>query len=269
MKIVDYPPHISAKLLQLDETARASAERAEALANALERARDRAFGKRVQADDGLPENQRRLKADLDRLVAETPAAQAQARADANVLTTCRSWLSVLPAGTIIEQVQVTTDGEDLADVRRALKAARDEVAALKAAPTPSPDISERIRTRINELAKDGVTVTGVGANQTLKIVWPGAPYLASGHDEKSANALSVLALLFPEQMATVALAEVERAANATLSPDKRPARLAALHAEIERLQRIESALSDRPAPDAPAEVVLGVRVSSSRGKVAA
>jgi hypothetical protein len=96
----------------------------------------------------------------------------------------------------------------------------------------------------------------------------------SGADERSCDLLAMLALMFPERLEEVAMAEIERAANDPVPVDERERRVASVGVEIEELQCVAAELAlalrqsgeaERLGSDAPAPAVLGVRVSSPSG----
>ena len=43
---------------------------------------------------------------------------------------------------------------------------------MRAAPTPSRDIKQRVEVYLNELARP--KISGIGAGEKLRIIWPGA-----------------------------------------------------------------------------------------------
>jgi hypothetical protein len=156
-------------------------------------------------------------------------------------------------------------------VRAQLKAAETELAILRAVPTPSRDIKEGLKAYLDGLARP--KITGVGAGEKLKIVWPGARETTSGPSEFSAEVLPLFALLFRDQMLDALLAEVERMSNTPLPPAKRAERMKVLSEEVDRLQRVEEALvapeGAGRSPNCAPTAVLGVRVIDARGVRAA
>jgi hypothetical protein len=89
----------------------------------------------------------------------------------------------------------------------------------------------------------------------LEVSWP-------------AHALAMFALLFPERVQEVILAEVEAVANDPLPIKERHARIAELEREIDELAYLEKALVVASGADrstgAPPQAVLGVRVVDAR-----
>ena len=107
---------------------------------------------------------------------------------------------------------------------------------MRAAPTPSRDIKQRLKVYLNELARP--KITGISAGEKLRIIWPGARETISGPSEFSAETLPLFALLFRDQMLDSLLAEVERMSNTPLPAQKRAERMKVLSEEIDRLQRV-------------------------------
>jgi hypothetical protein len=166
---------------------------------------------------------------------------------------------------------VETDGHDLVEVRAKREAAQAERAALRAAPTPSADIEQRIRHYVHTMARP--QITGIGRGERLKIVWPGADFDTRGPREDSAKVLPMMALLFPDAMTAALISEVERMANDPLPQAARQKRIAALEHEIEQLAYVEEALvavaiaegeDVQRSSSAPPQAVLGVRVVEAK-----
>jgi hypothetical protein len=266
------PQHVLAKLLSLDEGVEALSARASAIERDIENRRARRYGNLQRADD----NPRLLEAELERLLAEQKVGQKQLQAEQAVLSACKGWLDRLPAGTKLEPVAVTADGHDLAGVRGRIKAAIAELEALRRAPAPSEDIEARVRDYVRGLAPK---VRGIGVGERLSIVWPGAQSSSgSGYiSEHTCDPLALLAVLFPDRMLSLVMAEVERMANDPLPVGQRAPRIAALERELDKLHRVEEALvadaiaAGQPvhrSPSAPPAAVLGVRVADRASRAA-
>jgi hypothetical protein len=138
-------------------------------------------------------------------------------------------------------------------VRERIKEAEDELALLRAVPTPAPDIRDRVEAYVQSLAQP--EVRGICAGQKLEVKWP-------------SSAIAVFALLSPEKVQEVILAEVERVANDPLPIKERRARIAELKREIDELAYVEEALvvtsGAERSPGAPPHAVLGVRVVEAK-----
>jgi hypothetical protein len=186
----------------------------------------------------------------------------------------KGWLDRLPAGTKLEPVAITTDGHDLAGVRKHIKAANAELAALKRAPAPSEDIEARVRDYVGQLAP---TVRDIGPGERLSIIWPGAQTPSGYIAEHTCDPLALLAARFPDRMLALVMGEVARLANDPLPVAQRPARIAALERELDKLHRVEEALvadaiaAGQPvqrSPSAPPATVLGVKVAGKVSRAA-
>jgi hypothetical protein len=140
----------------------------------------------------------------------------------------------------MEQVATDVSGHDLADVRGKLEAAQAELAVLRAAPVPAPDIRQRIEDYVRGLSRP--TITGVGKGEKLKVIWPGAGWDIKGPIEHRAEVLPMTAFLFPSEMVAGLMGEVERMANDPMPPAARLRRIAELEQEIEQLAFVEEAL---------------------------
>jgi hypothetical protein len=81
-------------------------------------------------------------------------------------------LDGLPPHTVLEPVATDVSGHTLEQVHNELAAAQAELAALRAVPTPSVDIEQRIGAYVQSMARP--TITGIGKGERLKVVWPGA-----------------------------------------------------------------------------------------------
>ena len=141
----------------------------------------------------------------------------------------------------------------------------DSVAALRRVPVPSPDIAQRVKDYVTGLTQP--TIRDVGAGEQLTVEWPGAPrqFAAAPH----VDLFTMVAFLEPEKFAARLLAAINKAAP----PADRDQQIKNLESEIEKLQRMEELLvvstgAARISGRRP-EVVLGCKISSSRGARAA
>ena len=136
MKYSSLPAPVLAKLLALEEQVEDLAQRSAKTTAGIEQARRRlsgSFSKPSEADD--------LNASLKQLLSDKPAIEMKLHAAQRTLSNAKSWLDSLPAGTVLELVEVKTDGRTLEEVRAKIKALETELAALNSAP--SSDIEER------------------------------------------------------------------------------------------------------------------------------
>jgi hypothetical protein len=132
-----------------------------------------------------------------------------------------------------------------------------------------------VEAAVAKLAGSSVSVSGVGEGQELNIVWPNVAPLAAQSAINKSELLPLVCALAPQAMISLVINQIERMASEPLPVAERPARIAQLEAEVERLQRIEEHLTARGGGEReanrPPPVVLGVRlVGEARGgKVAA
>lgn len=262
MKRNKLPNGVLSRLVELDEQVEDLTRKLANTEQGIADARGRltgSFRKQAEYDD--------LSASLkELLVADKPMLEKKLHTAQSVLSNCKSWLERLPEGTTLEPVEVKADGHDLEEVRAKLEAAQAERAALRAVPTPSEDIEQRMRHYVYSMARP--QITGICKGERLKIVWPGADFDTRGPREDSAKVLPMMALLFPDAMTAALIGEVERMANDPLPQAERKKRIVALEHEIEQLAYVEEALvvarGAQRLPGAPPQAVLGVRVVEAK-----
>ena len=106
---------------------------------------------------------------------------------------------------------------------------------------------------------------GIGAGETLKIVWPSSTQTASGPDEHSCEPLAIFAMLFLAKLADAAMGR----AHGERSYPWPSVGIAALEREIDELSHVEEALIEaaiargenvRRSQSALPQAVLGVRI---------
>jgi hypothetical protein len=257
---------VLSRLVELDEQVEDLTRKLANIEQGIADARGRltgSFRKQAEYDD--------LSASLKELVADKPTLEKKLHTAQSVLSNCKSWLERLPEGTTLEPVEVKADGHDLEEVRAKLEAIHAELAALRAVPTPSEDIEQRIRHYVYSMARP--QITGICKGERLKIVWPGADFDTRGPREDSAKVLPMMALLFPDAMTAALIGEVERMANDPLPQAERKKRIVALEHEIEQLAYVEEALvaaaiadgeDVQYSPGALPQAVLGVRMVEAR-----
>jgi hypothetical protein len=242
------PNGVLTKLVELDEQAEFFNRKVDDIERGIAAARTRLTGG-FQKDHEYHS----LRASLEQLIADKPAVEMKLHRTRHLLSSCRTWLDELPEGTQLKIVNVKLNGHELGDVREQIKEAEDELALLRAVPTPAPDIRDRVEAYVQSLAQP--EVRGICAGQTLEVKWPN-------------SVIAVFALLFPEKMQEVILAEVERVANDPLPIKERTARIAELKREIDELPYLEEALvvatGAERSPAARPHAVLGVRVVEAK-----
>jgi hypothetical protein len=266
MNYNNLPAPVLAKLLALENAPKDLERKVAAAEHGIEHARRRltgGFRQQAEYDD--------LCASLKQMADDKPVLEQKLHVAQGTLSRCKAWLDALPAGTTLKPVTIDVDGFDLEEVRAKREAIRDELAALRAIPTPSADIEQRIRHYVYSMARP--QITGICKGERLKIVWPGADFDTRGPREDSAKVLPMMALLFPDAMTAALISEVERMANDPLPQAARQKRIAALEHEIEQLAYVEEALvaaaiadgeDVQHSPGALPQAVLGVRMVEAR-----
>ena len=212
-----------------------------------------------------------LRATLDQLVADKAMLEKKLHAAQSLQSACKTWLDRLPEGTALEPVDVKIDGHALEEVRSRIDVLETELRTLRAVPTPSADIEERVKAYAREMARP--TISGIGEGEQLRVIWPGSGWDSKGPREHRTDVLPMMALLHGDAMVDALMREVECMTNDPVPIKERASRIAALTDEIEQLQRVEEALvvaTGQREHDRPAEVILGVRVVATRsGRFAA
>jgi hypothetical protein len=204
-----------------------------------------------------------LRAALDQMVKDLSVLKKKQHAAQHALSACKDWLDKLPPNTTLEMVEVKTDGRDLEEVRAQLIAAEAELAALRAVPTASADIDERVKAYVREMGRP--TISGIGKGEQLRVNWPGSGWDSNGPREHRADILPMMALLHGEAMVAALMREVKRIANDPMPLAARQKRMAKLEADIDTLQRLGLALGAEPNADFPPWVLLGVKIAVHRG----
>ena len=241
MKQNRYPHHVQVKLDQFERQIAVLTQQVSKTQAAIDNARQRLTG--GFRSDGEYND---LRATLAKLVVEAPLLESKLDAARGTLADAKAFLAALPDDAVLEPVaKLQPNGYDLHTVRRRIEDAQDEVERLRAVPTPSADIEQRVREYVAALARP--TVSGISHGQQLRVEWPD-------------KIVAVLALLLPEQMVAALLKEIERQANDPLPLPQRKRRIAELQNTIDALQRQAFALGG-DASDLPAQVILGVRIA--------
>jgi hypothetical protein len=222
------------KLLRLSDAAEVLSEKVIAMEQGIASARQRLSGgmKQTEFDD--------LRAGLDQMTKELPALKKRCNNAQAIYQKCRELVDTLPKGTVLEPVAIQVDGHDLSSVRTRLGAAQSELAALRAVPTASADIEQRIRAYVQSMARP--TISGIAKGEKLKVIWPGAGFGPSGPREDRADILSLMALLHGDKMVEALMTEIERTTSNVVPIKERASRIAALEAELAELAYVEEVL---------------------------
>jgi hypothetical protein len=228
-------------------------------------------GNALRGDD-----RKQAEADFAALVKDVPRLRMRAQAEARVLASCKSWLASLPHSSKLESCVVIADGVELAGVRKRLREIEAEVRLIEAAPSPSADIADRIKSCVAELSRKASPIFYRGlSGGHLDVRWPASVHSnranANGFDtELGMNALLMAAYLHPEALIERLLKEVEALASQPIPVADRPEALRRLADEALILRNQEEVLVTRALADgdevvardvsAPARCVLGCRV---------
>jgi hypothetical protein len=226
----DLPAPVLAKLFSLQEVAEDLALRVARAENGITNARERLTGGFDKQSDYHD-----LRATLNQLMADKPTLEKKLHAAQSALRACTGWLNRLPNATVLEPVELEVEGHDLAHVIARVNATDAEVKALRAIPTPSADIKERIERYVADMGRP--QITGLCEGERLKVIWPGAGWDNSGPREGRADVLALMALLHAGAMVDALLREVERMVNGPVPLADRPKRISELAALLETLQR--------------------------------
>jgi hypothetical protein len=265
MKRQNVPASALAKLTELSDAAEYLSEQLIRTEQGIASARQRLTGgmKQSEYDD--------LRASLKQTTDDLPGLKRKCD-NANALySSCRAWLDQLPDNATLEPVAIQFDGHDLDEVRAKLEEARAELAALRAVPTASADIEQRVKTYVQSMARP--TISGIGKGEKLRVVWPGAGWDSNGPREDRADILPMMALLFPDAMTAALMAEIERTTSDVVPIRDRASRITELEAEISELAYSEEVLiadaiaegaDVQRSPSAPPEAVLGVKVVKAK-----
>jgi hypothetical protein len=267
MKYEQLPNPAMAKILSLSSAVEFLSERLAATESGITNARHRLTGgmKPAEYED--------LKASLQQLVDDLPALKRRAAAAKDIYAKCREFVDTLPKGAVLEPVKIDVDDHTLDDVRSKIDAAQAELRQLRALPTSSSDIEERVKNYVESMARP--TISGIGPGEKLRVFWPGAGFGPSGPNEHKADPLAMPALLHPDEMTAALLREVERMTSGVVPIKDRASRISALTTEIEKLGYLEEVLIERSdesierSPNALPQTVLQVRVARQKAPVPA
>jgi hypothetical protein len=256
MELSQAPAFVAAKMAMLSDACAAAATRADELTGEISHVRDRLNGRVVREGD----HPVKLGIELDRLLAEQKALQAQRPIEMVIIESCKAWLAALPPGTLLDgQVDPEVeDGLSLSTVRARIKKLKNTVETLKGVPIPPSNVREKVRTYVQGLTRP--VVGGIALGEALTVQWP-----------RDLHAL--MAFLQPEVLVERLMAEINRIANTPYPLAEREQQIAELEQEVDRLQRTEEAIV--VATGAPRErgcppwVVLGVKAIEAPGICAA
>jgi hypothetical protein len=243
------PSSSSASCWDLDEEA---AHLADQVKRAGDSIRTNQLRLRKPACDTIPQKEYQdLIVAVREAVAEQPRLSARASAAEATARRCRQWLESLPEGTQLRLRAVDVDGHDLGSVRARIKECEGELERLRRAPTPSPDLEERLKAYVASLGEP--EISGFQAGETLHVFWP-----------NSGGPISLAAVLAPDVVTAALLRKVERMANTPLPMAQRKQRMAVLEHEVTELCYLAAALAaagDQRAWDGlPPWAILGAEI---------
>ena len=224
MDLSQAPAFVAAKMAMLSDARATAATRADQLTAQISQVRDRLNG-RVRREGDNPAE---LGIELDRLLAEQKALPARRSIEMGIIESCKAWLTALPPGTLLEQVDPEVeDGLSLRDVRARIKKLKNQVEVLKGVPIPPSNVREKVQTYVQDLTRP--VVGGIALDEALTVQWPTGLH-------------ALMAFLQPEVLVDRLMAEIDRIANTPCPLAERERRIAKLEAEIDRLQRTEEAI---------------------------
>jgi hypothetical protein len=200
----------------------------------------------------------------------TDMQRKRARADVQMklLNTVKRFIESLPANTRLILVTPSTDGASLDQVRHELKSLREELRKLTGNPPASPDIEDRVKRYVAELARSAAPmVRGYHNGGTLDVKWQGDVY-----DPGRSVGLMVAAACDPNGMVELIMNAITDAQP--LSASEHAERVAELANRIDATSYQLAALIERNGGEFDIELqpqhVLGVRIGEiSEGEVAA
>jgi hypothetical protein len=238
----DAPKAVQAKLAQFSQAVEQLEEKLTSTRDAIARSRERLTGS--FASDQEYADARAL---LDRALKDEPVIQSKFAAARRMLETAEAFIDDLPNDVTLEQVAVDTDNFTLSIVQERLAQIEDELATLRAVPTLASGFEGIVESYVTKLARP--VVSGVSSGQELKVQWP--------------DDIEVMfALLFPERMTAIILAEAKRIASTPMPFPARQQRIVQLERERDKRKRQTFALgADTYAM--PGEILLGVKVVRS------
>jgi hypothetical protein len=211
---------------------------------------------------------------LDQMLVDLPVLQKKLRIAESTYENCKSWLDSLPAGTMLEPVEVKAKG-DLEFVRARIDLTKTELRQLRGLPTSAADIREKVENYVSSLGRP--TITGIGAGEHLKVVWPGAGWDSNGERTGRAEPLALFAALFPSQIADYLMKQIDRMQGDVVPFAQRAASIASREAELEQLAFVEEALIERAlangedvtrSSSALPQAVLGIRIAEKSSRAA-
>jgi hypothetical protein len=239
------------RLMDLDARATLLAERAEQTSTRLAHVRDVVNGRTVLSSNpaDIAKDATAARSELTVLLQQQPLHQRAADLEQRLLSTAKVWIEHLPNNSGLVSERPTPNGEQLPNIRERLIAIDKELTILKSAPIPSEDIAARVQQYVYHLASAAEPIiTGVAANQTLKVVWPlGLGVNRQNQTNMSAdtvNPLLLMAYLLRNELVCALMEQIKLEARVPLPIEHRPSQIARLTQERDSLLRLDAALVD-------------------------
>jgi hypothetical protein len=250
MKRGKVPAAALAKLTELSEAATYLSDKVIRLEQGIASARQRLTGSLADRD------YTDTRHTLEQMVNDLPALQRKCGIAESTYEKCKEWLDGLSDGVILEPADTKARGT-LDEVRSKIKALEKEHDVLAAALSRS-EVEEKFREYVHGLAKP--TITGLGREEKLRVLWPGCGWDQRGPLEHHAEVLPVMALFEPDKMIAGLMRMVKIDER---PPYERAKRSGALRGQLEELRYVEEVLVQATgaerSPDAPPQAILGVR----------
>src|SRR5262245_25066137 len=240
MKAASCPHFLLRKLLTLGE----HCEELDRLATAAE---GRLSASRVELNTATlrPDQFAAVRKQFDALVVEAPKQRSRAEVERR-LSNAKAWVEQLPHSCKLEPaIVVDVNGYDLATLRGRLHAIAHEVREIEHAPSPPPDVEQKIRDYVDDLRAKGRPLFH-RLGDTLDIRWPASPHASrvqvNGFDSEYGNALLMAVWLNPDALVERLLKEIAEISAQPIPVADRPAMLAQLNAEMMALRYTEESL---------------------------
>jgi hypothetical protein len=246
MKVSSAPHFLLSRVVELGENATALTQAADALEQKVARARDILNG-RLTPKDLTKADVVQMRGGFDAQLSAAQSARHAALVEQRLLSSAKSWVEQLPSDAEIVAAPVAVDGHDLKTVRSDLQAKRERLRLLRSLPTPAADLDRQVHHYVESLRKLGAPA--IRSIDKLSIMWPqhGAANRKNldGFDGGTGNALLMAAWLDGDRLADKLVELIEAEVNSVCPPAQRAPEIGKLEQEIERLVRIDVALTDQ------------------------
>jgi hypothetical protein len=266
MKLQQLSQPILVKLLDLDERVATWTQAADLAEDRLEHARLIVNGH----DTSLSSDEySKVRDSFNDMLNTARAARVKANTQQRVLSNVKVFVDRLPPNTRLLPVYSNGNGADLAAIRSEMTSLQQELRRLQGNPPPDPDIGRRVDDLVASWVRSAAPlVRGFATGQTLDVRWPTEGSAdrtsGSGFASSKANALFMVAALFPAQLAELVLQTITTAQP--LSQLEHAERIQLLTERIVELSYVEAAIIEKNGGEfhieTPPCCVLGVRLES-------